>query len=332
MDPANIPDNWFCSDVCRNVHSMYNYCHCHHNLGIDETMIGCSAEDQYLGSEWYHYRCVGIQEDDVPQGDWYCQASCRIAKKGRQPAGRGDVVSQSTDFVHNYSRAITWFGLNLLCRRDAVREADGNAMMSYWKLDHLHFFSANHHPKYLILSHRLIASISGWLPDKLTEDIIHNRTVNYGGGIGRNLPMDFMNEVLNRLFKELLSAAKGRYTDTTIQQCIQIVGPLGEALDVLFDEKVVENEVYRHRRRSQNVAKFMTFLKGDRPFRRIDGRRHQAFPNFAYSPAPRNPGKFLPKSSNCPNALIGDAELCYKRGSSNHNYNRWIISVILVFN
>lgn len=114
----------------------------------------------------------------------------------------------------NYSLSLIWRGLNLLCRRDAVREADGEAMMPFWKYDLIHFFG-NKHPKYTILAHRLIASVNGWLPEHLRFGLIHNRTVNYGGGVGRNLPLDFMNEILNRLFKDLLDVSKGRYTDTT---------------------------------------------------------------------------------------------------------------------
>lgn len=67
--------------------------------------------------------------------------------------------------------------------------------------------------------------------------------------------MDLMNEILNRLFKDMLDGAKGRYTETTLQRCSQIVGPLGESLEVVFDSKVIENELYRHRRRAQNRDK-----------------------------------------------------------------------------
>ena len=70
--------------------------------------------------------------------------------------------------------------------------------------------------------------------------------------MGRNLPLDFMNEILNRLFKDLIESSKGRYIDTTIHRCSQIIGPLGDALDNVFDTNVVENELYRHRRRAQN--------------------------------------------------------------------------------
>jgi hypothetical protein len=124
-------------------------------------------------------------------------------------------------------------------------EADGDAMIAYWRLDLVHFF-ANKHPNYTILTHGLLAAVNGWKSEKVRHDLIYNGTVKYGGG--RNLPLDF----LNRLFKDPLESAKGRYTDTTIQRCSQIIGPLGEALDNVFDTDVVENAVYRHRRRPKN--------------------------------------------------------------------------------
>ena len=71
----------------------------------------------------------------------------------------------------------------------------------------------NKHPKYVILVHRLLAEIDGWFPERVKQDLIRNRTVNFGGGIGRNLPLDFKNEILNRFFKDVLESAKSRYTD-----------------------------------------------------------------------------------------------------------------------
>ncbi|CAG2194617.1 unnamed protein product [Mytilus edulis] len=263
LDTENLPNNWFCSDTCRNEKDSYPYCTCHQDLGNDEPMIGCSAGSKCTADEWYHTKCLDMT--DVPEG------KCRD---------------------------ITWTGLNLLCRRDAVREADGEAMISHWKLDLVHFFSTKH-PKYVILAHRLLVSINGWLPDKLKHDLIYNRTVNYGGGIGRNLPMDFMNEILNILFKDLLDSAKGRYTNNTIQRCSQIVGPLGEALDSVFDSKVIENELYRHRRRNLdrdlNVSKMITFLGDESLFSQTPGRHHRAFPKYFHNENPKFPGKFQGK-------------------------------------
>ena len=66
-------------------------------------------------------------------------------------------------------------------------------MISHWKFDLIQFFRRGH-PKYVILAHRLIASLKGWISEKLRLDLTWNRAVNYGGGIGRNLPMDLMNK------------------------------------------------------------------------------------------------------------------------------------------
>ena len=90
-----------------------------------------------------------------------------------------------------------------------------------------------------------------------------------------------MNEILNRLFKDLLDSSMGRYTNTTIQRCGQIIGPLGEALDSVFDSKIVENELYRHRRRSENRDKNV--------------RQHKAFPDFSYFENQVNAGQFKAK-------------------------------------
>lgn len=128
---------------------------------------------------------------------------------------------------------------------------------------------------------------------------MHNRTVNYGGGIGRNLPNDFMNEILNRLFKDLLASAKGRYTDTTIDRCSQIIGPFGEALDSVFDANVVENEIYRHRKRTvnrdENVARLVEFLEKEKLFDIHAGRSHHAFKYFDFTETPKQAGKFACK-------------------------------------
>lgn len=79
-----------------------------------------------------------------------------------------------------------------------------------------------------------------------------------------------MNEILNRLFKDLLASAKGRHTDTTVDRCSQIIGQLGEALDSVFDSNVVENEIYRHRKRpitrDDKVARFVERLEKEELF------------------------------------------------------------------
>ena len=304
VDPNNICSPWFCSDECRHRQpSAYKYCICKKDLGGDVPMIGCSAEDMCVKEEWYHMQCLGIDAKKKQPKIWYCSDQCKAHSKAKGKARKVKEKTEKTpeitkDFKKDYSMSLVWRGLNLLCRRDAVREADGEAMMAFWKLDLISFFGKKH-PKYVILTHRLIACLNGWVSPRLRNDLIHNRTVNYGGGIGRNLPLDFMNEILNRLFKDLLEAAKGRYTDTTIDRCSQLIGPLGEALDVVFDANVIEKEIYRHRRRAgnrdANVSRLIEFLDPEQLFADYPGRHHSAFPEFSYDETPRQSGKFVAK-------------------------------------
>ncbi|CAG2203273.1 unnamed protein product [Mytilus edulis] len=130
LDPDDLPNNWFCSDACKDHQDIYPYYTCQQDLGNDEPMIGCSAGSRCTGQEWYHLKCITMTADSLPEGDWFCKAACKKAKKGK-PKRKSKSASKTenspnSDFKCNYSRAIAWVGLNLLCRRDAVREADVN--------------------------------------------------------------------------------------------------------------------------------------------------------------------------------------------------------------
>ena len=76
--------------------------------------------------------------------EWYCSTSCQLGE-------------ESDDNVLQYSKALMSTGLAHLTRRDAVREGDGEAVISDWKLDMLQFW-INGHYKYFIIGHLLLAS------------------------------------------------------------------------------------------------------------------------------------------------------------------------------
>ena len=117
--------------------------------------------------------------------------------------------------------------------------------------------------------------------------------------MGRNLPLDFMNGILIKLFKDLLEFPKRRYTDTTIRRCSRITGPLGDAPDNVFDTNVEENELYRHRLRAQNrdryVSRLIELLSKQNIFSIINGHKHTTFPDFLLSETPRQPGEKINK-------------------------------------
>ena len=45
------------------------------------------------------------------------------------------------------------------------------------------------------------SGVSGWYPERIAQEIIHNRTANIYGGAGHNIPLDLLNEFHNNEFK-----------------------------------------------------------------------------------------------------------------------------------
>jgi hypothetical protein len=168
LDVNNLTHTWFCSDSCQNETNSYPYCKCQQDLGNEEGMIGCSAGTKWTGKEWYHLKCLNMT--NIPKGDWFCKPACKTAKKQRKTRKSTGKTTQKDkpDYVYNYSRGIVWVGLSLLCRRDAVREADVEAMMSHWKVDLVHFFSTKH-PTYVIFSAPIVG-IHQWLVARKVEE------------------------------------------------------------------------------------------------------------------------------------------------------------------
>lgn len=71
-----LPDAWIFSESCRSREPFYRIFHCHEDKGVDEPVIGCNAEKRCEGTELYHMKCVGINVDEPPEEDWFCQEAC----------------------------------------------------------------------------------------------------------------------------------------------------------------------------------------------------------------------------------------------------------------
>ncbi|XP_053403746.1 uncharacterized protein LOC123554765 isoform X2 [Mercenaria mercenaria] len=160
------------------------YCICKEEID-DCTLIECENESCEFG-QWFHLDCKGLDEDDLPE-TWYCCHECELC---------ADKAAEDIDGKFEYVKTVIWRGLSDMIRRDAVRKNNGPMMALYWKVDMLEFARYNH-TQDLILAHRLIASLSGFLPERLRQDLLWNRTVNLHGGRGNNEEADLVNEFLN---------------------------------------------------------------------------------------------------------------------------------------
>ena len=117
-------------------------------------MVRCSNTDCAIGV-WYHIDCVGLRKLPTENEVWYCSVDCQRAPR-KSSQDYSVQQSDDDDHVRNYSIAVVWNGLLDLIHRDAIREADGNAMMTMWRCNMVRFWSG-HHFKYLKIGHRLLS-------------------------------------------------------------------------------------------------------------------------------------------------------------------------------
>ncbi|XP_076101214.1 uncharacterized protein LOC143071009 [Mytilus galloprovincialis] len=212
------------------------YCLCEDESDVpnaDEPMVGCENH-QCPSGEWFHLSCVDL--DALPSEDekWFCSQSCRST-----------ITDPDIDHKFEYVKAVMFEGLGHMARRDAIRENDGPAIISNWKVDMISFHN-HHHPKYFILGHRLVAGVSGWLTERLKNDLIWNRTVNYRGGQRNNIEMDMMNEFLNREFKDRIDSAASALTSDVLKRHSILAGGIGNDIDKIFQYRVSSRSADYH--------------------------------------------------------------------------------------
>ena len=109
-------------------------------------------------------RCLDINPKKPPKGKWFCCDARKKLSASKREKTASPKSELQNDYVYNYSIGIVWQGLNLLCRRDAVREADDEAMLSFWKFDLVHFLRINTQNMLFSLIASLLLSMYGCLP------------------------------------------------------------------------------------------------------------------------------------------------------------------------
>lgn len=88
------------------------------------TMIYCANRHCERGV-WFHLECMEMEEDDVPDGDWFCSEDCKEQKGRRRGRKKTSWADKQLDQKSEYTKRVMWRGLNQKCRKDALRENDG---------------------------------------------------------------------------------------------------------------------------------------------------------------------------------------------------------------
>ncbi|KAJ8300508.1 hypothetical protein KUTeg_022027 [Tegillarca granosa] len=162
--------------------TFYEFCVCKNG----DYMVKCSSSLCNRGT-WFHITCIGLDQKEVPDDDWWCSDVCQAQKdhniayatciihhyrqlnaaeeimyrwkgsKWKCAACRSDIKTDG-DHVFLYTCALLYKGLQDRAYKDAVRENDSEIMISHWRMDMIQFWQ-NHHNKYLILGHKLLAGV-----------------------------------------------------------------------------------------------------------------------------------------------------------------------------
>ena len=86
----------------------YDLCVC--KMDIGGPMIYCENRQCPRG-EWFHYECVGLAEETVPEGKYYCSQEC---KQPGKKAKKDTVAEHLLDRKQEYSRALLYYLQHIL--------------------------------------------------------------------------------------------------------------------------------------------------------------------------------------------------------------------------
>jgi len=173
------------------------YCICKTEWGNSDPKA-----DEYLACDnrectfamWYHTSCIREaskrknSEFRKPPASskavWYCTVKCE---------------RECADKKLMHTKALMFAGLNLEGFKLGIRYNDAMLMKAFHKFHMIGLVNFNH-KMYIRIYHRILALLEV-APAHVVHDLLHNSTVNYKGYPGGNLEMDFVNEVMNKIYK-----------------------------------------------------------------------------------------------------------------------------------
>ena len=121
------------------------------------------------------------------------------------------------DGVHMYAKELLSLGLLWHGFHDAVREADGERILKYWKFLLLVFKSTNHQ-NYAKEAVNLLCQYYYTLSERQKAQLLWSRCINTRGYSGTNIPCDLYMEHLNRRLKTMLRGMGSNITPSRIQK------------------------------------------------------------------------------------------------------------------
>ena len=190
-------------------------------------------------------------------------------------------VTNEDDHKFNYTCMVLREGLLDWARKDASNEGDGMKTYALWKNDLL-TFKATGHSVYAILAFEFVAQIECLLSLRKRAQLLHNRTVNFYGGEGKNIPIDYAIELLNGEVKPDLKHKFGTLTEKTIDRVGKSVRQCKMIENLVDIQLETFDAIGRHKEQlfEKDVELMVKELQMDKLFEEHPGRTYKTFPEF----------------------------------------------------
>lgn len=193
---------------------------------------------------------------------------------------RTPLCSKKGDKVLDYSKNLLSIGSFYLEFQDAIKEGDGKRVLRCWRYL-LPIFHHSGRRNYCLEAFKLLHQYQYALPPRQAEQLIWSRFVNTRGVQGRNIPMDFHQEHLNRLCKTIIHSLGPNRGDEAVIRCGKALGTVNNVLSQFDEDNDVAVPSGAHS--CPSYAKEMCTLIKELKHTNIlteapAGRKHSSFP------------------------------------------------------
>ena len=196
------------------------------------------------------------------------------------PGNEGD------DFVKNYALCFIYLTLVVLQMKDTAAEGDGDRNLINQKLLLTIFKSLGQYSKYAIEMFHSIAQMEVMLPKKQAEEFKRGFFTNWSGGKGMNIEDDLVQEICNRLSKEIVQRMGANKTIDSISKACKAVGGIKSIVEQFNNSSGIHKVSAKHAVRSaaDDEVNMINEIMKLNPFNHVKGRKHKSFPNIKRSP------------------------------------------------
>ena len=175
------------------------------------------------------------------------------------------------DKMHLYSLQVLTLGLVWHGFNDAIKEGDGDRIITYWKFL-LVIFKAGRRHNYCKEAINFLLQYHFLLSRRLAEQLKWSRCINTRGVIGGNIPSDLHLEHLNRRLKNIISNLCSNVSPTTINRNSRSIGLVHNICNTFEEQNNVAKQSGRHTRPSfaKECKMISDELKSQRVFEQIE--------------------------------------------------------------